>query len=170
MLPMAVLSPEDGGPSGPGQRGRACNGQCVYWIIMSQPTPAVLASHRLKRPEDFSREQLSKLMVKVHQECDVTLAELLASWMGPHASGLMHHNCLARADAQYRWKKLIQAIPWLVEKSDRTYIYIYIYTCWLPLRYLSERGNHNYPPLVPTVVLFASISCNGSCREVVQLP
>ena len=42
---------------------------------MSQPTPAVLVSHRLKRPEDFSREQLSKLMVKVHQECEVTLAE-----------------------------------------------------------------------------------------------
>ena len=33
------LSLSDGGPSGPGQTGRGCNGQYVYWIVMVQPTP-----------------------------------------------------------------------------------------------------------------------------------
>ena len=98
---MPVLSPEDGGPSGPGQQGRRSNGQYVYWIVMSQPTPAGLASHGFKRPEHLSREELSKLMEKVHKEYDVTLVER-ACFLEPHASGLMHHNSLGRADAQYR--------------------------------------------------------------------
>ena len=97
---MPVLSPSDGGPSGPGQTGRGCNGQYVYWTVMVQPTPQVLQSHGLKKPENYDREGLGKLMVKVHKECGVTVVET-ACFMEPHASGLMHRNCLARATAQY---------------------------------------------------------------------
>ena len=35
---MPVVSPQEGGPSGPAQTGRGCNGQYVYWIVMVQPT------------------------------------------------------------------------------------------------------------------------------------
>ena len=104
-----VPSSDDGGPSGPRQTGRGCNGQYVYWIAMVQPTPAVIASHRLKRPEDYTREEFGKLMVKAHRECGVTVVET-ACFMEPHASGLMHHNCLARAECQYRWKQTAETL------------------------------------------------------------
>ena len=32
LFAMPVVSPQEGGPSGPGQTGRGCNGQHVYWI------------------------------------------------------------------------------------------------------------------------------------------
>ena len=67
----SIPSPLHGGPSGPAQQGSGIKGQYVYWIVMVQPTPEVRASHGLKRPEDFSREEFGKLMVKVHRECGV---------------------------------------------------------------------------------------------------
>jgi hypothetical protein len=76
---------------------------------MVQPTPEVLQSHGLKKPEVYTREQFGKLMVKVHQECGVTIVET-ASFMEPHANGLMHHNCLARASAQYKWKHVAKKL------------------------------------------------------------
>jgi hypothetical protein len=76
---------------------------------MVQPTPAVIASHRLKRPEAFTREQFGQLMVKAHAEGNVTIVET-ACFLEPHASGLMHHNCLVRADAQYRWKQTAETL------------------------------------------------------------
>ncbi len=99
----SMLGPQDGGPSGPGQQGRGHNGQYVYWIVMVQPTAAVIASHGLKKPEVFTREDFGKLVVKAHKECGVKVVET-ACFLEPHASGLLHHNCLVRADAQYRWK------------------------------------------------------------------
>ena len=76
---------------------------------MVQPTPEVRASHGLKRPEDFSREEFGKLMVKVHRECGVKVVET-ACFLEPHASGLLHHNCLTRADSQYRWKTIAEKL------------------------------------------------------------
>ena len=72
---------------------------------MVLPTQAVVASHGLTTPDTFTREQFGKLLVKVHKECGVALVET-AFFLEPHASGLMHHNCLVRADAQYRWKQI----------------------------------------------------------------
>lgn len=105
---MPVLSQQDGGPTGPGQ-GRGCNGQYVYWIVMVQPTPAVVASHGLKRPEVYTREQFGKLMVKAHKECGTNIVET-ACFLEPHSSGLLHHNCLVRGDTQYRWKQTAEAL------------------------------------------------------------
>ena len=105
----AVLSSGEGGPSGPQRTGRGYNGQYVYWVVMVQPTAAIIASHGLKRPEDFTREEFGKLMVKAHRECGVTVVET-ACFMEPHASGLMHHNCLVRADCQYRWKQTAEKL------------------------------------------------------------
>ena len=72
---MPVLSQQEGGPSGPGI-GRGSNGQYAYWIVMVQPTPAVVASHGLKKPEEFTREEFGKLMVKVHRECGTKIVEI----------------------------------------------------------------------------------------------
>ena len=60
---MPVVSTVAGGPSGPVQIGRGCNGQYVYWIVMVQPTPEVLQRLGLKKPEEYSREEFGKLMV-----------------------------------------------------------------------------------------------------------
>ena len=70
---------------------------------MVQPTPEVRERHNLKKPEAFSRQQFGQLMVKAHEECNVTIVET-ACFLEPHASGQMHHNCLVRSDGQYRWK------------------------------------------------------------------
>ena len=40
---------------------------------MVQPIPKVLQSHGLKRPEEYTRQELGKLMVNVHKECGVTI-------------------------------------------------------------------------------------------------
>ena len=85
---MPLLSPENGGPSGPNQAGRGVHGQYVYWIVMVQPTPEVIQSHNLKRPEDFTRETFRKLIVKAHKENGVTIAETVC-FLEPHANGLL---------------------------------------------------------------------------------
>ena len=85
---MPILLRHDAGePLGPNQVGRGKQGQYVYWIVMVQPTPEVIQSHKLKRPEDFTREIVRKLIVKVHKENDVIIAET-ASFLEPHANGL----------------------------------------------------------------------------------
>ena len=58
---MPVVSTTVGGPSGPTQTGRGCNGQYVYWIVMVQPTPEVLQITGTEEAggffqKDFSRE------------------------------------------------------------------------------------------------------------------
>jgi hypothetical protein len=40
---------------------------------MVQPTPEVLQSHGLKKPEEYTKQELGKLMLKVHMECGVTI-------------------------------------------------------------------------------------------------
>ena len=76
---------------------------------MVQPTPVVIASHRLKKPEEFTREQFGKLMVKVHRESDVRVVEK-ACFMEPHEGGRMHHNYLVRADTQCRWEPVAEKL------------------------------------------------------------
>jgi hypothetical protein len=41
--------------------------------VMVQPIPKVLRSHGLKKPEEYTRQELGKLMVNVHKECGVTI-------------------------------------------------------------------------------------------------
>jgi hypothetical protein len=76
---------------------------------MVQPTPDVLLFHGLKKPEEDTRATFSKLMVKVQKECEVTIVET-ACFMEPHANGLPHHNCLARAATQYKWKQVAEKL------------------------------------------------------------
>ena len=58
------------------------------------------------------RTNFGKLLVNVHKECGAALVET-ACLLEPHTSGLMHHNCLVRAGAQYRWKQTgAQAMRW----------------------------------------------------------
>ena len=76
---------------------------------MVQPTPEVIQSHNLKRPEDFTRETFRKLIVKAHKENGVTIAETVC-FLEPHANGLLHHNALVRAESQYRWKETAQTL------------------------------------------------------------
>ena len=76
---------------------------------MVQPTPEVMQSHGLKKPDRFTREEFGKLMVNVHRECGVEIVET-ACFMEPHANGLMHHNCLARAVVQYKWKQVAETL------------------------------------------------------------
>jgi hypothetical protein len=88
---MPVLGPLEGGPSGPtgrNQTGQGSKGQYVYWIVMVHPTPAVLSSHGLKKPDAYTREKFGKLMTKVHKECGVKIVET-ACFLEPHANGLM---------------------------------------------------------------------------------
>jgi len=106
---MPVVSTTEGGPAGPGQTGRGCNGQYVYWITMVQPTAEVVDRWGLRRPEEFSREEFGKFIVKAHKECDIAVVET-ACFMEPHASGKPHHNCLARASTQYKWKAVAEKL------------------------------------------------------------
>ena len=76
---------------------------------MVHPTPAVLLSHGLKKPDAYTREKFGKLMVKVHKECGVKIVET-ACFLEPHANGLMHHNCLARSVEQYKWKLVAETL------------------------------------------------------------
>lgn len=76
---------------------------------MAHPTPEVIHSHGLKKPEDHSREEFGKLMVKVHRECGVEVVET-ACFLEPHANGLMHHNSLVRATTQYKWKLVAETL------------------------------------------------------------
>ena len=146
---MPVPSPLEGGPSGPGQSGRGCDGQYVYWVVMVQPNPAVIASHRRKRPEAFTRGQFGQLMVKAHAEVDVTIVEA-ACFLEPHASGLMHHNCLVRADAQYRWKQTAETLfqKYKVSVSFGNDVK----TCqqWRSKSRVFAHGVNNDPPICPS--------------------
>ena len=47
---------------------------------MAQPTPAVVTSHGPGTPDEFTREQLGKLMVKVDKESLVKLVATIAAW------------------------------------------------------------------------------------------
>ena len=95
--------------SGPPQRGSGVKGQYVYWITMVQPTAEVVDRWGLRRPEEFSREEFGKFIVKAHKECDIAVVET-ACFMEPHASGKPHHNCLARASTQYKWKAVAEKL------------------------------------------------------------
>ncbi len=100
---------EDERPSGPKQFGRGVKGQYVYWITQPHPKPETIAKYDLKSPSDFTREEFCELVVKAHGECSVNILET-AGFMEPHASGKMHHNCLCRADATYRWKSTAEQL------------------------------------------------------------
>ena len=76
---------------------------------MAQPTAEVIDRLGLRRPGEFSREEFGKFMVRAHKECDITVVET-ACFMEPHASGLPHHNCLARASTQYKWKAVAEKL------------------------------------------------------------
>ena len=76
---------------------------------MVQPTLEVLQRHGLKKPDEYSREEFGKLIVKAHKDCAVKVVET-ACFMEPHASGLMHHNCLSRAVTQYKWKAVAEKL------------------------------------------------------------
>ena len=86
---MTVVSPQEGGPSGPGQTGRGCNGQYVYWIVMVQPAIEVLQRHGLKKLDEHTRKNFGKLIVKAHKDGAVKVVET-ACLMEPRASGLIY--------------------------------------------------------------------------------
>ena len=95
---------QQGEPLGPNQRGRGVQGQYVYWICMAHPMPETVEKLGLKVPSDFDRHSFSQLVVKAHGECDIEIIET-ACFLEPHASGLMHHNCLVRATKKFRWAR-----------------------------------------------------------------
>ena len=98
----AEVAGADGGvetgalPSGPRQVGRGIKGRYVYWITFSHPVEEATERLSLKVPSEFSREEFSQLIVKVHAEVGVEIVET-ACFFETHASGLRHHNCLVRA-------------------------------------------------------------------------
>ena len=98
-----VALPDGERPAGPRQYGRGVHGQYVYWITMPYPKAATIATHNLKRPDEFTREAFCELMVKAHKECGIEILET-AGFLEPHASGQPHHNCLLRASAHFKWK------------------------------------------------------------------
>ena len=57
---------------GPPQRGGGVQGQYVYAVIMSQPTPEVLQGG-VKQLSDFDRVTFRELIVQCRRECDVPL-------------------------------------------------------------------------------------------------
>jgi hypothetical protein len=95
----------DATPTGPAQHGRGCNGQYVYWVCQPHLKAETVHRLKLKQPTAFTREQFAELMVRAHAALTTTIVET-ASFMELHVSGEYHHNCLVRADKQYRWKDI----------------------------------------------------------------
>ena len=73
---------------GPPQKGRGVQGQYMYAIAMSQPTPEVL-QRGVKQPSDFDRVSFRELLVQCHVECDVAVIET-ACFRESHANGVFH--------------------------------------------------------------------------------
>lgn len=88
---------------GPVQQGRGCNGQYVYWIVMSHPRPETVQRLGLKTPADFDRDSFRELVVTCHETAGVEVVET-ACFLEPHANGLPHLNLLVRSKTQYKWK------------------------------------------------------------------
>jgi hypothetical protein len=88
---------------GPEQKGRGCNGQYVYWIVMSHPLPDTVQRLGLKTPADFDHDSFRVLVVAAHETVGVELVET-ACFVEPHANGLPHLNLLVRSKTQYKWK------------------------------------------------------------------
>ena len=73
-LPVASAAPAsapptvklDATPTGPAQRGRACNGQYVYWVCQPHLKAETVQRLKLKQPTAFIREQFAELMVRAH--------------------------------------------------------------------------------------------------------
>ena len=113
-LPVASAAPAsapptvklDATPTGPAQHGRGCNGQYVYWVCQPHLKAETVQRLKLKQPTAFTREQFAELMVRAHAALTTTIVET-ASFMELHVSGEYHHNCLVRADRQYRWKDIL---------------------------------------------------------------
>ena len=113
-LPVAFAAPAsapptvklDATPTGPAQHGRGCNGQYVYWVCQPHLKAETVQRLNLKQPTAFTREQFAELMVRAHAALTTTIVET-ASFMELHVSGEYHHNCLVRADRQYRWKDIL---------------------------------------------------------------
>ena len=87
---------------GPFQNGRGVRGQYVYWITMPMPKPETVATHGVKTPAEYSREQFIELGVAVHAACGHDVLEA-ACFQEPHADGQPHLNLLVRCSKQFRW-------------------------------------------------------------------
>ena len=53
------------------------------FVADQQPTLEVLQRHGVKKPDEFSREKLGKLIVTAHKDCAVKVVET-ACFMEPH--------------------------------------------------------------------------------------
>ena len=91
------------GPSGPAQMGQGSNGQYVYWVVMSNPTPEAVERLSLKKPSDLTKAEFCALMVEAHAVEGTDLVEV-AVFCEPHANGEPHLNALVRAARPFRWK------------------------------------------------------------------
>ena len=70
-----VALPDGERPSGPRQYGRGVHGQYVYWITMPYAKAATIATHNLKRPDEFTRDAFCELLVKAHRGCGIEIPE-----------------------------------------------------------------------------------------------
>ena len=96
-MAQAAQAGEEGEPTEPVQQGRGKQGQYVYWIVFSHPKAEAVERLGLKVPTEFDRKSFSQLIVAAHEECRISIVETL-SFQEPHANGLIHHNCLVRAN------------------------------------------------------------------------
>ena len=71
---------------GPGQNGRAKQGQYVYLIVFSRPASETVQRLRLKTPADFSKTQFRDLALQCHTAHGVDLVET-AAFVEPHVAG-----------------------------------------------------------------------------------
>ena len=100
-------------------------------------------------------------MVKAHKENVTTIVET-ACFLEPHASGLMHHNCLVRADTQYKSKQTAETLFKKYKTSVsfgsnvRTWAEGVVYGCVGSDH--KKREELDKTPTVARVVLFTSIS------------
>ena len=111
-MPLAFAGPpslqESDRPSGPQQcRGSRKNGQYVYWITYPFPKDHML--DELRPPNSFSRQDFHDVVLKIHSECGVDLAETVV-FLELHEHGEPHLNCLVRSANQYRWKDVAEKL------------------------------------------------------------
>ena len=107
---VAVPADDESGPTGPNQKGRGVHGQYVYWVTMPMPCDETVASLGLKRPTDFTREELCQLIVNVHDECGIEILETAGFLEVAPTTVNLHQNCLLRAKDQFRWLKLAEKL------------------------------------------------------------
>ena len=71
-----MIALADSQPIGPNQRGRGVQGQYVYLLVFSYPTPAATERLSLKIPAAFSKAGLKDLVLECHTAAQVDLVEI----------------------------------------------------------------------------------------------